>query len=1519
MINQHPTTALWDTGAQVSLVSQEWLDKNLPSEPRRSLAEILEGEPIKLSAANGSIIPYCGWVEVDLQVPGEDSPSQPLKIPLLVTPETLEHPILGYNVIEALTQGQTTQLSRLLPHTNKTKVSRLVSLLTTPDDNEVCQVFTCHADTTIAAGETRSVKCRRPNQMVDRTTVLFEPVESQCLPEGLMASCSPVNIRGARSLTFNVPVANTTSHDLILPGRTHLGRLVPLQTILPADVLQEPNVRVASVSTHTNTTSPDESPREDDPWVPPVNLTHLTEPQRKLAEEMLMEEKSAFARNEQDLGCIPSLQMHLTLSDPTPVQKTYMGVPRPLMKEVKDYLKDLISRGWIAKSHSSYSSPIVCVRKKDGSLRLCVDYRQLNQRTVADRQPIPRIQDTLDTLGGNRWFSTLDQGKAYHQGFMDDESRPLTAFITPWGLYEWVRIPFGLKNAPAAFQRCMESCLDGLNNDICVTYLDDILVYSTSFEEQVTRLQQVLQAARKYGMKLRAEKCHLFQSEVKYLGRIVSADGHRPDPGDTAAVLQLKEKPPTTVGEVRKTMGLLGYYRRYIPDFSKQAKPIYDLLSSPENEPTTKTSTKAKRKTQAPSRTPVTWSPSHQERLEILVDKLARPPIMAFPDYEKPFVVHTDASQDGLGAVLYQRQEGKLRVIAYASRTLSPAERNYHLHSGKLEFLALKWAVCDKFRDYLYYAPSFVVYTDNNPLTYVMSSAKLNATGQRWVAELADFNFTVKYRPGSSNADADTLSRIPLDMEKYMTVCSKEAAAGLAVKAVSQAIEETPLTLLASICTNHPVEAENNESVIQEVTTEDMIEAQRSDPLLHRVREMKEKNLSPTLATWKGATKEMRPFLREFKQMKINSDGILCRETAQHVQVVLPTKFRGRVIQEIHEKMGHLGAERVLELARQRFYWPHMKQGVEDHIRNKCSCMIQKKPAHAPKAPMVPIITSEPLELISIDFLHLETSKGGYEYILVVVDHFTRFAQAYATRNKAGQTAADKVFNDFVLKFGFPRRILHDQGREFENQLFHRLQQLSGVKNARTTPYHPEGNGKAERFNRTLLSMLRTLTTEQKANWKDHLNKVVHAYNSTRSDATGYAPSFLMFGRSPRLPVDLVFGLNPKSTQPCKDHSTYVEKWKEAMSEAYDIARKASQERAARGKELRDKNLHPLPLEPGDRVLVKNTHPKPGPRKLQSYWDDTIYVVKKRLAPDMPVYEVSPEKGAGDSRVLHRNLLFPCEYLQTAERAEPKAPKERPSETKRSPAKETQPQPNNLEDDPDENDIVLVPDTVNHMPSQSAQRPFDPTTWNQPAPTPAETPLTYPIPADPVPPPTPTISSPLQRNPTAIHPLGEDNPRQSLPQSPHSIPPQINPLTPPALHVPPSPQQLHIDSPANQSMSGDSPEPPFRRNPARARRPPPMFTYSQLGQPHQEHPDGSVNYFSATHPAQPPYWHAPQPMDSSYPNQTPSWERATPIYPDRNGPVYYHGQQRYSDISGGVTSGWPEMRIPFPRTQAHNF
>jgi hypothetical protein len=259
--------------------------------------------------------------------------------------------------------------------------------------------------------------------------------------------------------------------------------------------------------------------------------------------------------------------------------------------------------------------------------------------------------------------------------------------------------------------------------------------------------RQILHKVKKSGGKLKATKCKIFVRQACFLGRLVSEKGYTIDPADTAAIQSLKEDKPETIGHLRKLLGFLGYYRSFVPDFAKKAKPLYDLLKMTESHAQGNNTAKRKQGKPVPpkgnshlsSKTPLKWLPKHQNILENLLDNLMKPPILAFADMEKPFVLHTDASADGLGCVLCQEQNGQLRVIGYGSRTLSPAEKNYYMHSGKLEFLALKWAVTEKFRDYLYYAPEVTVYTDNNPLTYTFTTAKLNATGHRWMAELSQF------------------------------------------------------------------------------------------------------------------------------------------------------------------------------------------------------------------------------------------------------------------------------------------------------------------------------------------------------------------------------------------------------------------------------------------------------------------------------------------------------------------------------------------------------------------------------------------------------------------------------------------------------------------------------------------------------------------------------------------------------------------------------------------------------------
>lgn len=439
------------------------------------------------------------------------------------------------------------------------------------------------------------VRCSvRTGQLPIQQDVLIEPCPYPQVPEGLNIEESVLSLQRGTWSRINIPVTNNTAHDILLPPETILGQTQIVKTIYPAPAKpmdSNPSQTKAPDTLETQESGKETKEKEHkqkgsdgdgNSWDPPVPLDHLSLAQQQQVRQLLREECGAFSQNEHDVGTIPSLQLNIHLSDPTPVKKTYVSVPKPLHKEVKEYLEDLLNRGWIKKSKSSYSSPIVCVRKKDGTLRLCCDYRELNRKSIPDRHPIPRIQDMLNNLNGSSWFSVLDQGKAYHQGFLIETSRPLTAFITPWGLYEWVRIPFGLSSAPAEFQRSMEECLLG-KYEICLPYLDDNLVHSKTFEDHLDDLRSVLLRYKSHGVKLTPKKCEIFKNQVRFLGRLVTKDGYTMDPTDIAPVQALKQRKPTYIGELRKFLGFLSYYRSYIPHFSCIAKPLYDLLSSDKN------------------------------------------------------------------------------------------------------------------------------------------------------------------------------------------------------------------------------------------------------------------------------------------------------------------------------------------------------------------------------------------------------------------------------------------------------------------------------------------------------------------------------------------------------------------------------------------------------------------------------------------------------------------------------------------------------------------------------------------------------------------------------------------------------------------------------------------------------------------------------------------------------------------------------------------------------------------------
>ena len=948
-------------------------------------------------------------------------------------------------------------------------------------------------------------------------------------------------------------------------------------------------------------------------------ISGLKPTEAKVVSSLLSKNSDVFAKSPEDLGRTSVATHHIDTGTTRPIRQRPRRQPLKWLDTEDSEIQKMLDLGICKPSTSPWASPIVLVRKKDGSCRFCVDYRILNSHTYKDSYPLPRIEDCLDSLSGSKYFATLDLASGYWQVALDDESRQKTAFTSRRGLFEFNVMPYGLCNAPATFERLMERVLSGLQWKVCLVYIDDIIVHGSSVEDLAGRLDKVFDRLRSACLKLKPSKCHLFHRSVEFLGHIVSEEGVKTC---SSKIDQIRSwKVPTDVTQVRSFLGLCSYYRRFIKNFATIAKPLHELTTP---------------------KTTFTWSDSCQSSFEILKQSLCTAPILAYPSREGMFILDTDASDFGIGGVLSQMQGGKEHVIGYASRCLSKSERKYC--TTRKELLAVKFCL-EHFHHYIY-GRHFKLRTDHAAIRWMLNKTNVQGQYARWLAVMSTYDFEIEHRAGVKHSNADSLSRRPCSQCGRHSMCPSAQEAEDALESSDDHATCNIVTRAGAKRDPAPVSNfQQCQDVIDGWSPEELRVSQLRDPEIRPIIEFLEN--SPTPPEWE----EISRFNKMSKHLWKNWDrltlhnGVLYRrwESDDGLQIrwqlVVPSDRRKTTFNLLHRSLlgGHLGFKKTLLKVKLRFWWYGMSTCTKLWCMECQECQKSKDPTCRLRAPLKPYVAGYPMERFHVDILgpfHPATSRGNM-VIMVCTDSFTKYAVAVPLPHHQAELVANTLVEKVYLHLGIPDELHTDQGTDFESNLFKRVHTLLGVSKTRTTPFHPESNSNVERFNRTLGAMLRCFSQDEPHDWDLHLPYLVAAYNSTVHDSTGFSPNFLMFGREMGQPADLL--LDPPGTIPM-DIPTYGLQLLDTLRKAHDYAADHLGKSVSTYKQSYDRRVAGQPFSVGDTVWLLQIDRKVG---------QSAKLEQRKLGPYLIIAKIGSSyriaKDPNDlGKVVHYNRLQIC-------------------------------------------------------------------------------------------------------------------------------------------------------------------------------------------------------------------------------------------------------------------------------------
>lgn len=785
------------------------------------------------------------------------------------------------------------------------------------------------------------------------------------------------------------------------------------------------------------------------------------------------------ARDLSSLGKTSCVELELELTSNKPVfQRPYRmsESERVTMRNITD---DLLKNGIIRHSNSAYASPALLVDKASGAKRLCVDYRQLNRITVKEKYPMPLIEDLIDRLRGCKYFTSLDLKSGYHQISIKPDSIPKTAFITPDGHFEYVRMPFGLSNGPSVFQRLMDTVLGNLRFGKVVCYMDDLLIATETYEENVACLETVLNIFSENGLTINLEKCTFFQTEVTFLGYEISATGVRPSSRKLKAIEQYPV--PSNVHQLRQFLGLINYFRKFIKNCAIICKPLTNLLKK---------------------NVAWQWGPQEAQTVENLKKSLIENAVLNIFDPTLPTVLYTDASRDGIGCILVQLTCQGEKPVHFYSRQTTTEEKNYH--SFELELLAIVVGL-QKFRHYLL-GSNFKIITDCNAVRHTLNKKDIIPRVSRWVLQTQEFTFDISHRPGTQMQHVDALSRNPIQDIKH--------------------------------------EIRN----INSITEGDwLLSVQLQDPSICSIRDI----------ILSGDAESNKKIFNEYELL----GGKVYRRTQYGRRWLVPKQCIWQIIRANHDEVGHFAVDKTVDRIRSQYWFPKLKRTVTKYVKNCLNCIYNKTIGGKKPGLLHPIPKyARPFHTLHLDHLgpFIKTTQKNV-YLLVIVDSFTKFVFIAAVKNTKSKVVINELNKIFKI-FGNPKRLICDAGSAFTSRLFTNYCKDLNIRRHIIATSMPRSNGQVERYNRTILDALRSLSADKDNNkWDQHVTNIQQGINSTINKSTTAVPSEVFFGYRIRMASDKIADgreelIDVTSLRDKVDH--HIKKQAETQKAIFDSKRK---------------------------------------------------------------------------------------------------------------------------------------------------------------------------------------------------------------------------------------------------------------------------------------------------------------------------------------------------------------------------